>query len=36
MSKSSAFSISSSLIVTSQVRKGAQLLKTTTEFAGLF
>ena len=36
MSKSSAFSICSSLIVTSQVRIDAQFLKATTEFAGLF
>ena len=36
MSKSSAFSTCSSLIVTSQVRNAAQFLKATTEFAGLF
>ena len=36
MPKSPAFSTCSSLIATSQVRNGAQFLKTTTEFAGLF
>ena len=36
MSKSSAFSTCSSLIVTSQVQNGAQVLKATTEFARLF
>ena len=36
MSKCSAFSTCSSLIVTSKVRNAAQFLKATTEFAGLF
>ena len=36
MSKSSAFSTCSSLTVTSQVRNGAQFLKSATELAGLF
>ena len=35
MSKSSAFSTCSFLIVTSQVRNGAQFLKATAEFADL-
>ena len=36
MSKSSAFPTCSSLTVTSQIRNGAQFLKATIEFAGLF
>ena len=36
MSKPSAFSTCSSLIVTSQLQNGVQFLKATTEFAGLF
>ena len=36
MSKSSAFSTCSSLIVTSQVLNDVQFLKATTEFACLF
>ena len=36
MSKSYAFSTCSLLIVTSRVQNGAQFLKATTEFAGLF
>ena len=36
MSKFYAFSTCSSLIVKSQVPNGAQFLKATTEFAGLF